>query len=267
MPRPTLRLNDGFKHTSPHLKDDVEELQKLLKEKGFNLKPDGLFGRDTENAVLKFQKDNNLQDDGIVGRNTWSVLLGITPPNEKTFIDTTYASNDSSLLKQAAEAAKFRNFIESSANSHKLLPAVVCGIGSRESAWGLALKPKNPGGTGDFIKRHGSLPPDGGGFGRGLMQIDYDAHEFARSGNWKDPGANIEYGCTVLSQSYNYLKRKTNLKGRELLRAAIAGYNCGPGNVLKAVNAGLDVDYYTFGRDYSKDVLNRAGWFKMKGWG
>ncbi len=273
MPQPTLRLNDGYKHTSSHLKNDVKELQRLLNKKGFSLKVDGFFGRDTENAVLKFQKNNNLVEDGIAGRNTWSALLKTNPPDEKTFIETTYSSKDKSLLKQLAEVEKYRSFIEASAEKYKFQPSVICGIGSRESAWGLSLKPETPAGTGDFIKRkfpskfrQGPLPPDGGGFGRGLMQIDFDAHDFARNGNWKDPKSNIEYGSKVFSQSYSYLKNKTSLKGKELLRAAIAGYNCGPGNVLKAVNAGLDVDYYTFGRDYSKDVLNRAGWFQMNGW-
>ncbi len=274
MPRPVLRLNDGFDHTSPQLKDDVKELQTLLKGKGFDVDPSGLFDKNTEEAVQKFQRDNNLDDDGIVGSNTWSVLLGTVPPEEKTFIETTFSSNDSSLLTQIIEAEKYRNFIETSAKKYNFQPSVICGLGSRESAWGIALKPNNPAGTGDFIKRkfptdfrQGAFPPDGGGYGRGLMQVDFDAHEFARSGNWKDPASNIEYGCSVLSQSYNYLMNKTNLKGKDLLRAAIAGYNCGAGNVLKTVNAGLDVDYYTFGRDYSKDVLNRAGWFQMKGWG
>jgi hypothetical protein len=273
MPRPILRLNDGFNHTSPQLKDDVKELQTLLKGKGFDLDPDGQFGSDTENAVLKFQEDNNITENGIVGPITWSALLGAEPPEEKTFIETTYSSNDSSLLKQIVEAEKYRSFIEASAKKYNFQPSVICGLGSRESSWGLALKPNNPAGTGDFIKRRfptnfrqNALPPDGGGYGRGLMQVDFDAHEFARSGNWKDPASNIEYGCSVLSQSYNYLKNKTNLKEKDLQRAAIAGYNCGAGNVLKTVSAGLDVDYYTFGRDYSKDVLNRAGWFQMKGW-
>lgn len=273
MPRPVLRLNDGFDHTSPDLKDDVKELQSLLNQKGFTLNPDGLFGSGTEEAVLKFQKDNNLQDNGIVGPETWSLLLDVKPPDEKTFIGTTYSSNDGSLSKQIVEAEKLRSFIEASAAKYTFQPSVICGIGSRESGWGLVLKPNNPSGTGDFIKRRfptnfrqGALPPDGGGYGRGLMQVDFDAHEFARSGNWKDPASNIEYGCSVLSQSYNFLKQKTSLTGKELLRAAIAGYNCGAGNILKSVNNSLDVDYYTFGRDYSKDVINRAGWFQMKGW-
>jgi len=52
------------------------------------------------------------------------------------------------------------------------------------------------------------------------------------------------------------------------LRAAIAGYNCGPGNVLRALGGtpARDVDYFTAHRNYSADVLNRASFFQLKGW-
>lgn len=47
----------------------VEQLQKFLK-----IKVDGNFGKKTEEAVKKFQKENNLKDDGIVGEKTWNVM-------------------------------------------------------------------------------------------------------------------------------------------------------------------------------------------------
>jgi soluble lytic murein transglycosylase-like protein len=50
------------------------------------------------------------------------------------------------------------------------------------------------------------------------------------------------------------------------LQGALAGYNAGPGNALRAIRDGRDVDFYTTGRDYSKDVLNRAGFFQLHGW-
>src|SRR5258706_9937784 len=93
------------------------------------------------------------------------------------------------------------------------------------------------------------------------MQIDFDAHPFARCGAWRDPGANIDYGASVLALALDFLRRRTTLSGDRLLRASIAAYNCGPGNVLRATQVGLDFDYYTSGRNYSADVLNRAGWF------
>ncbi len=151
--------------------------------------------------------------------------------------------------------------------------SVIAGIGSRESHWGLLLRPPGPEGTGDFIERHfparhrnGPLPSDGGGFGRGLLQIDYDYHEFARTGEWKDPRENILYGARVLDDSRRFLQRKVNLQDLDLLRAAIAAYNSGPRRVLMAIRRKLDFDFYTTGGDYSTDVLNRAGFFQLKGW-
>lgn len=56
--------------------DNVKALQILLNGYGFNCgKADGVFGINTQNAVLKFQKANGLDDDGIVGEQTWTKLL------------------------------------------------------------------------------------------------------------------------------------------------------------------------------------------------
>jgi hypothetical protein len=139
------------------------------------------------------------------------------------------------------------------------------------------------------------------------MQIDFDAHEFARGDRWKDPQENILYGCKVLAQCLGMIKRKvaagfawtaghdalatgfgaaaagydavtsavsaaTGLVvafgpgDREILRAALASYNAGPGRILKAFRESKGIDYYTTGRNYSSDVLNRAGWFQLHGW-
>lgn len=38
---------------------------------------DGLFGNNTRNAVIKYQKENGLVTDGEVGINTWKKILGI----------------------------------------------------------------------------------------------------------------------------------------------------------------------------------------------
>jgi hypothetical protein len=40
---PTLRLFDGFDHTSPQLRDEVMELQELLNAKGIAVVIDGFF--------------------------------------------------------------------------------------------------------------------------------------------------------------------------------------------------------------------------------
>ncbi len=54
---------------------DVMEIQALLKKIGYNPGPiDGIFGEQTRQAVISFQRNNNLVPDGIIGPNTYTVL-------------------------------------------------------------------------------------------------------------------------------------------------------------------------------------------------
>jgi len=185
--------------------------------------------------------------------------------------DTSLSSRNNTMRKQLAEAEKLRKVIMDAAAKTNLAPAIICGIGSRESHWGLALKPRGYGGRGDFAKRRprgnrsGLEPNDGGGYGRGLMQIDYDWHEFARTGNWQDARANIMYACTVLNNSRLFFERRQVPKDK-MLRAILASYNAGATATYRCISGGKDIDCRTTGRDYSKDVLNRAGWFQLHGW-
>ncbi len=273
MGHPVLRLFDGTDATSPALRNAVRELQKLLNQDGFAVEEDGIFGRETEGAVQQFQNEHGLADDGVVGPLTWSALTGTEPPDANNIILTSFPVDDAALSEQLTEATKYKGFVDAACSQTGFQVALIGGIGSRESHWGLALKPAGPSGTGDFAKRRfptqfreGPLPPDGGGFGRGLMQIDYDGQEFARNVVWQDPELNILAGCRILAGFRDFIQRKANLAGPFLLQAAIASYNSGPGNVLRAIQDGRDVDFFTAGRNYSKDVLNRAGWFQLKGW-
>lgn len=243
----TLRLFDGYSHTSPKLQDEVKKLQELL-----GLNADGLFGPATEKAVLKFQKEHKLEADGIVGPRTWAQLQGQTPLVKGEF-HTAYSLSNKRLLKQWKEVqANYLPFIEAAAKKAGVPVSVICGIGSRETEWGLspALDKPGPGGKGDH------------GHGRGLMQIDDRFHAFARTGKWDDAEANILYAAKVLISSRAYIKKRYSLTPQALLQATVAAYNCGAGNVSKALKRGLDVDFFTTGRDYSKDVFSRAGWFQ-----
>jgi hypothetical protein len=273
MGHPLLRLFDGQPDTSPELQDDVKELQTDLNRFGFSVEADGIFGSETEAAVHQFQLDHNLVSDGIVGAQTWAALEETTAPDPASIFPSTIPSNSASMTADFNAALTFKALIDAAAAKIGVPSVVIAGIGSRESGWGRSNRPPGPAGTGDFAPRKfptafrtGPLPPDGGGYGRGLMQIDFDAFPFARTGNWKDPEANINTGCNVLKAAMDLLGSKTSLTGRDLLQAAIAAYNCGAGNVLSAIRGGHNVDFFTTGRNYSSDVLNRAGFFQNKGW-
>lgn len=65
---------------------DVERIQELLKEKGFD--PgfiDGEFGPGTEAAVMAFQKSEGLAEDGIVGLQTQKALGMVNPDTSDSF--------------------------------------------------------------------------------------------------------------------------------------------------------------------------------------
>ena len=57
----------------------VSLLQSRLNSIGFSSgNADGIFGQNTKQAVMNFQKSRKLSVDGIVGKNTWSKLLGLS---------------------------------------------------------------------------------------------------------------------------------------------------------------------------------------------
>lgn len=273
MTEPRLRLHDGFDHTSPERRGLVTELQCLLRRYRPDVIVDGLFGAGTQDAVRAFQRACGLPVDGVVGAATWEALVDPTTAAEPERFATGYPLDHPILLEDFAAAARYGAAIDRAAAESGLWPAVIVALGSRESRWGLALQPQGPAGTADFAPRPlpctgrtGPVPPDAAGFARGLMQIDFDAHEFARSGAWRDPESNIAFACRQITELRRALRGRTMLQGRATLRGALAAYDCGIDNVLRAVRQGLDVDFFTAGRDFSRDVLDRAGFFQAHGW-
>ncbi|WP_416147935.1 N-acetylmuramoyl-L-alanine amidase [Salipaludibacillus sp. HK11] len=70
-PYPNYLLSNGS--TGDH----VVAIQRQLNSKNFHVGGvDGIFGSNTEYAIIQFQSVNNLDVDGIVGRLTWDVLFG-----------------------------------------------------------------------------------------------------------------------------------------------------------------------------------------------
>lgn len=273
MAAPILRLYDGFAHTSPQLRDPVRDLQAMLRRYDRAIEIDGLFGPGTEQAVRSFQRARGLRADGVVGPATWRALVEPEAPPPTDHFATSYPLDHPPLMEDLEAAARYGASIIAAAADFGLPPAVIVALGSRESRWGLALTPRGPRGTSDFAPRAPApphrcqlLPPDRLGFRRGLMQVDFDAHDFARSGDWPSPDANIRHACAAISDAKSQLRRQTVLHGRALLRAALAAYNCGIGNVVRAVRHGFDLDFYTAGRDYGGEILDRAGFFEAHGW-
>ena len=51
------------------------EVQKKLAEEGYAVDPDGIHGRQTENAIRDYQRDNNLEPTGKLNKQTWNRLM------------------------------------------------------------------------------------------------------------------------------------------------------------------------------------------------
>jgi peptidoglycan hydrolase-like protein with peptidoglycan-binding domain len=68
-------------HAELYKGDTSEEVTLLQSLLGINA--DGIFGDQTEAAVIKFQHEHNLDADGIVGSLTWAALEAKPKSNPK----------------------------------------------------------------------------------------------------------------------------------------------------------------------------------------
>ena len=59
--------------------ESVDSLQRYLRRQGYEVSRDGIFGKQTDDAVRFFQRDHGLKIDGIVGAKTWEKLMKATP--------------------------------------------------------------------------------------------------------------------------------------------------------------------------------------------
>jgi hypothetical protein len=74
--------------TSPMMRggDVVGVQRQLTYAKGLQLATDGLFGRETADAVRDFQRKSQLSVDGVVGRMTWGALFNEPAPQPDRFV-------------------------------------------------------------------------------------------------------------------------------------------------------------------------------------
>lgn len=183
---------------------------------------------------------------------------------------------------------------EELAPKHGISPYLMLGVTYAESNYGLALKPKGPEGSGDFIARPSNptrdalmaktpLPnvekkmvpsiksrninepvmawvPTTTGWGFGLYQLDWESHfEFVRTGAWKDPHKAMEYALKLLASNKKFLAGKhPHLQPHELVRAMVASYNAGAGRVSKFITDKKDIDKCTFHEGYIDKICKKA---------
>ena len=79
--RPTLSLGSTG--------EDVKDLQKVLNGTVADLAVDGVFGKQTQEAVMAFQKQYGLTIDGIVGPKTWAIVDTIETDENDTNVRPT----------------------------------------------------------------------------------------------------------------------------------------------------------------------------------
>ncbi len=96
----------------------VAKVQQVLNSKGYSAgTADGIYGKKTENAVIKFQQANSLRIDGIAGKQTQSKLFAATAAKAATTASvtasrgTTYSATDlywmSRIIHAEAEAEPY----------------------------------------------------------------------------------------------------------------------------------------------------------------
>ncbi|MCQ2316333.1 MAG: peptidoglycan-binding protein [Bacteroidales bacterium] len=75
---------------------DVRKLQEMLLSLGYKVgAADGIFGAQTQAAVLQFQRDMGIGADGIVGNQTWSSLNTADPSSKTPTVETKPATTAS----------------------------------------------------------------------------------------------------------------------------------------------------------------------------
>jgi hypothetical protein len=148
------------------------------------------------------------------------------------------------LLDQHRRAKEDWPFIDAIEKAHHLPALLLYAVGSRETNL------RNI--KGDFSKRKGESSPRFHGFG--VWQRDSGAFGVDES-YLKDVRKQAEDAAALLAANHRTFGRWD---------AAVAAYNCGPGNVRPALAAGLSVDHHTTGGDYSTDVLARRAFLAAR---
>jgi Putative peptidoglycan binding domain len=245
----------------------VKKWQQFLTTQGFlNDVPDGYFGNDTLAATRAFQKFYQIQVTGAAGSLTLgkAYSLGFNPGGEPT---APIIDNDQKMMQWVKE--NIGQAIIGAIAQGGYDEAWLAGICARETGFlftryanqGLGFEQICPLMKGDYSRRTGERSKQYHGFG--FWQVDTGSFpEFVSLGKWVDPSATASFVITILDGKAGYLRNlgwQQKLSATLWERAITAAYNCGEGNVNKALQKGLDVDAYTFAKDYSAEVFRYRG--------
>jgi len=79
----------------------VRELQRALNRSGANLEVDGVFGANTEQALIRYQRQGGLRADGVAGSQTLSALgLGSSGPSSRRYLAAVPGTSNLRLARQ-----------------------------------------------------------------------------------------------------------------------------------------------------------------------
>lgn len=236
--------------------------QFLIKQNFLTGTADGDFGPKTEQATKDFQKYYGISQTGVAASLTLGKAyeLGFNPDNEPS---TSQIKTDKDILNWIKNnlGVMIREAIHNTVFAEDWLAGICC----RETGF-LIVRYHNQGFgfedicakmLGDYSKRPGESAKRYHGYG--FWQIDINSYpDFVNHGDWKDPFKTAQKAVSVLEEKRKYLIQKgwaQKLEATQFERAVTAAYNCGQGNVHKALSGGGDVDCYTYANDYSKEVF------------
>lgn len=244
----------------------VKKWQKFLIDQGFlNDTPDGDFGPKTLAATKSFQSHFGLKADGIAGSSTIGKAseLGFNPDNEPAGDKITGTKGLLKWIKTNLGPA-----IRQAVSGTKYTEDWLAAMCARETGF-LIIRYFNQGFSfGDIcVRMKGDYRKSENRYrGFGFWQIDVGSYpQFTNSEKWKDPVLTAKMAVSVLEEKRKYLENrgwKNKMSATDFERAITAAYNCGQGNVDKALSRGMDVDAFTFQKDYSAEIFRNRGVYR-----
>ena len=245
----------------------VKKWQQFLQDQGFfSGDVSGNFDVKTKNATIAFQQVYGIEQTGIAGSLTIgkATSLGFNPDNEPQPVQL---NSDQKMMQWIKN--NLATITGQAINGSDYTEDWLAGMCARETGF-LITRYANQGMSFDQICQlmqgdYGKRPNDPQKIyhGFGFWQIDIASFpDFVSSQKWKDPLQTAQMAIQVLDGKKNFLKQKgwdQRLSSEMWQRAITAAYNCGEGNVDKALSRGLDVDTYTFSKDYSDEVFRYRG--------